>query len=217
MSFSALLKKLVRDPARTRVLIRGDSELVIRQMRGEYQVRNEKLVPWHLACTGVAAKFREVVYEHIPRDQNAEADSYSRSGAKKGPPIDTGIMPVFYPALSNFVIVRVNGMRTLAAQDMGAEPRGCAQTWIACTGTQSDRSAQSSKTMLRCLVVYVGRDIQQFAASYLSSGAGLAPDAAWIIRFRGVNGASQCGTDDFRPPTLIPNPTPINIKHHKQL
>jgi len=64
-----------------RIEIKGDSQLVIRQMRGEYRVKSEKLRPLHQeACALVLALMKEnprlkVVFTHIPRALNSKADA----------------------------------------------------------------------------------------------------------------------------------------------
>jgi len=65
------------------VHIKADSELVVKQLNGEYKVRDLKLAPLkrridHL-CIGLKVKF-----EHIPREKNAEADELSKKGAEIG-------------------------------------------------------------------------------------------------------------------------------------
>ena len=116
--------RLAKDPASKSIVVRGDSELVISQMLGTYAVRNQKLVPWQLACSGVASKFASVTYEHVARDENNLADIEAKFGAKRPPPIETGTMPVFYPSLANFMVVRVAQTRTLATHDYGANSTG---------------------------------------------------------------------------------------------
>jgi probable phosphoglycerate mutase len=54
--------------------VRSDSELLVRQMRGEYRVRHPNLRPLHREAAALAARIGTVVYEHIPRADNAEAD-----------------------------------------------------------------------------------------------------------------------------------------------
>lgn len=51
-----------------------DSELVVRQMRGEYKVKNERLAALHRQATALAAAFRRARFTHVPREQNAAAD-----------------------------------------------------------------------------------------------------------------------------------------------
>ena len=58
----------------TRVLVRGDSELVIKQMKGQYRVKNAKLKPLYEQAVAAAGRFEKVMYEHKLRDQNKLAD-----------------------------------------------------------------------------------------------------------------------------------------------
>ncbi len=57
-----------------RVVIRSDSQLIIKQMRGEYRVRHPGLQPLHARARTLAARLERVTFEHIPRASNAEAD-----------------------------------------------------------------------------------------------------------------------------------------------
>ena len=45
-----------------------DSELVVRQVLGKYEVRNGKLRPLHLKVLELTKNFRRVYYVHVPRD-----------------------------------------------------------------------------------------------------------------------------------------------------
>ncbi len=58
----------------TQVVIRLDSELVVRQLSGQYRVRQAALQPLHRQVTGLLGQFRHFTINHIPRQQNAEAD-----------------------------------------------------------------------------------------------------------------------------------------------
>ncbi len=57
-----------------RVLVRSDSQLLVRQMRGEYRVKNEGLRPLHREARELSRRIGSVEFEHIPRALNAEAD-----------------------------------------------------------------------------------------------------------------------------------------------
>jgi ribonuclease HI len=65
------------------VLIRSDSQLVVRQLNNQYKVKDQKLRPLkkkiEKLCQGI-----EVRFEHIPREDNKEADALSKDGAKRG-------------------------------------------------------------------------------------------------------------------------------------
>ena len=56
------------------VRVRSDSELLVRQMRGEYKVRHPGLQPLHAEARSIAAQFDRVVFEHVRRELNAHAD-----------------------------------------------------------------------------------------------------------------------------------------------
>ncbi len=56
------------------VTVRGDSELVIKQMKGQYRVRNENLKPLYLKAVAAAGEVGSVSYVHKLRDQNKLAD-----------------------------------------------------------------------------------------------------------------------------------------------
>jgi ribonuclease HI len=58
-----------------RVEVRMDSELVVRQVIGRYRVRNPGLVPLHRRVLALRPRFDEVVFKHVPREQNRLADS----------------------------------------------------------------------------------------------------------------------------------------------
>jgi 6-pyruvoyltetrahydropterin/6-carboxytetrahydropterin synthase len=52
-----------------------DSELVVRQMSGEYRVRDAKLAPLHQEASELAARFEDFILRHVPREENAAADA----------------------------------------------------------------------------------------------------------------------------------------------
>jgi len=57
-----------------RIEVRSDSELMVKQMNGEYRVKSAKLAPLFQKARSLASQFREVKIIHIGRDENAEAD-----------------------------------------------------------------------------------------------------------------------------------------------
>ncbi len=61
-----------------RVLLFGDSQLVIRQISGEYAVRKAHLKEYHRWLTTLSKGFSEVRFEWIPRAQNSRADELSK-------------------------------------------------------------------------------------------------------------------------------------------
>jgi ribonuclease HI len=57
-----------------RILVRGDSELVIRQMRGEYKVKNPDMKVLHSEASALLEEFDEARIEHNLRHKNELAD-----------------------------------------------------------------------------------------------------------------------------------------------
>ncbi|MGA8303422.1 MAG: ribonuclease HI [Thermoplasmata archaeon] len=60
------------------VIASGDSQLVIRQMRGEYRVRTEHVKEYHRWLARLAGEFATVEWHWIPREQNTRADALSK-------------------------------------------------------------------------------------------------------------------------------------------
>jgi ribonuclease HI len=60
------------------VVLFGDSQLVIRQMQGEYEVRAPHLRQYREHLHRLASGFREVRYSWIPREENERADALSK-------------------------------------------------------------------------------------------------------------------------------------------
>jgi probable phosphoglycerate mutase len=58
----------------TDVHICSDSLLLVQQMRGNYKVKNAGLKPLHGQARLLASRIGRVIYEHVPREENKEAD-----------------------------------------------------------------------------------------------------------------------------------------------
>jgi len=65
------------------VIVYGDSQLVVRQMRGEYAVRSEHLVPYHAHLQNLVRGFAEVRFEWVPRSENRRADALSKQALEE--------------------------------------------------------------------------------------------------------------------------------------
>lgn len=71
-----LKKHIPKEKRRTTsVEIYSDSELVIKQLRGEYQVKEESLFPQFMKIWNMrVAHFPTLSFVHVPREENKEAD-----------------------------------------------------------------------------------------------------------------------------------------------
>lgn len=52
-----------------------DSELVVKQIRGEYKVKHPDLIPLHTETKSLIRKFPEITISHVRREKNKEADA----------------------------------------------------------------------------------------------------------------------------------------------
>jgi ribonuclease HI len=59
------------------VKVRADSQLMIRQLKGQYAVRNTALKPLHAEALRLLRGFERFDLEHVPREENALADEMS--------------------------------------------------------------------------------------------------------------------------------------------
>jgi ribonuclease HI len=64
------------------VRVKTDSELLARQINGQYKVRDPQLRLLHDLAAHLRQGFRECVIEHIPRTQNASADRLAGRAVK---------------------------------------------------------------------------------------------------------------------------------------
>ena len=78
------------------IQIRSDSELLVRQIRGQYRVRNLVLQRLHGAAIALMRAIGHVSLEHVRREQNKDADRLAnvamdtRSEAPAG--VTTGLL-----------------------------------------------------------------------------------------------------------------------------
>ncbi|KAF3778730.1 hypothetical protein EJ110_NYTH40278 [Nymphaea thermarum] len=59
----------------------SDSQLIIKQVNGEWQVKDEKLVPYQEIATSLIRQFEEVHLVHIKRKENPIADGLESLGS----------------------------------------------------------------------------------------------------------------------------------------
>jgi len=67
------LKKAVELKA-AQIEVRSDSQLLIRQMRGEYRVKNHAIAKLVIEAMNLLTKFESYEFVHIPREHNKVAD-----------------------------------------------------------------------------------------------------------------------------------------------
>jgi ribonuclease HI len=56
------------------IVVKSDSELLVKQMRGEYKVRHPGLQPLYQRARDLVSQLRKVSFQHVPRHENTKAD-----------------------------------------------------------------------------------------------------------------------------------------------
>ncbi len=59
----------------TEVVVRLDSELVVKQLTGVYRVKHPNMIPLHARAKTLLRRFAHVDIAHVPRKENAAADA----------------------------------------------------------------------------------------------------------------------------------------------
>ncbi len=67
--------ELAKSLGATEVELIGDSELIVRQVRGEYKVKKAELKPFHRQALAALSGFDGWAIRNVPREQNAAADA----------------------------------------------------------------------------------------------------------------------------------------------
>ena len=76
--------EMAETSGRSEVEVVSDSELLVKQMRGEYKVKNEGLKPLHAEARRRADGFRSFAIRHVAREENARADALVNQALDEG-------------------------------------------------------------------------------------------------------------------------------------
>ena len=77
----------------SRLTIRSDSELLVRQIAGQYRIKAPHLKALHRQAMRMLEPFGQVEIEHISRTLNKEADALARKALEKARTVDASIPP----------------------------------------------------------------------------------------------------------------------------
>jgi len=100
--YTALVKglELAHELGVTRLAVFSDSELMVKQMNGEYKVKHADMRPLYERACALRAKFAEVTLTHVRREQNKRADLIGNEALdgqprKRG---ESGTLPTHFSA-----------------------------------------------------------------------------------------------------------------------
>ncbi|RVW67788.1 hypothetical protein CK203_062438 [Vitis vinifera] len=78
----------------------GDSNLVLRQIQGEWKTRDVKLKPYHAYLELLVGRFDDLRYTHLPRAQNQFADALATLASMIDIPVDAAVRPLLIESRS---------------------------------------------------------------------------------------------------------------------
>lgn len=79
------LRELLKDAVSgSTVEARLDSQLVVRQMNGEYKIKHPNIIPLATKVKEVMRAFKSVSFTHVYREDNKEADALANEAMDRG-------------------------------------------------------------------------------------------------------------------------------------
>jgi ribonuclease HI len=67
----------------TIIEVNADSQLLVRQLNGDYRVKNEGLKPLYKEAVNLLSRYKSYKIIHIPREKNKVADKLANRGIDK--------------------------------------------------------------------------------------------------------------------------------------
>jgi len=95
--WSALIEglKLAKTYGCRELEVRGDSQLIIRQITGRYIVKSENLIPLYDEARKLCRNFEKISFKWVQREKNADTDALSNRALDGGVKLDA-IFGKFY-------------------------------------------------------------------------------------------------------------------------
>lgn len=84
LAFETLAKLLKGKTSTVEVTVKMDSQLVVKQMKGEYKVKHPVLKEQKARLAQVAAAFGLVTFTHVFREENSDADALANEAMDRG-------------------------------------------------------------------------------------------------------------------------------------
>ncbi|MFH0840430.1 MAG: ribonuclease HI family protein [bacterium] len=72
------------DSKKTELDFNLDSELVVKQLNGDYKVRSKELQPLFVKIYNSTLSFKKVKFKHVRREKNKEADKLANQAMDRG-------------------------------------------------------------------------------------------------------------------------------------
>lgn len=75
LAFEQVAKLAGKKVIETEVDVKMDSQLVVKQMKGEYKVKHPTMKAQYARLIDAGSAFKKVSFTHVPREENGDADA----------------------------------------------------------------------------------------------------------------------------------------------
>lgn len=99
--YTAVVRALERatELGARRIQVMMDSQLVVRQLNGSYRVKHRDMLPLYRKVLELIQVFEQVSFEHVPREENIEADRLANQALDGGSQTNESIVARLFGAL----------------------------------------------------------------------------------------------------------------------
>lgn len=84
LAFETLAKLLRGKTSEVEVVVKMDSELVVKQMKGVYKVKHPTMRAQYARLVQAGAAFKKVSFTHVYREENSDADALANEAMDRG-------------------------------------------------------------------------------------------------------------------------------------
>lgn len=84
LAFETLAKLVGKKVSTTEVIVKMDSELVVKQMKGLYKVKHPVLKEQYARLVHAIGAFGKVSFTHVFREENSDADALANEAMDRG-------------------------------------------------------------------------------------------------------------------------------------
>ena len=171
----------------------SDSQLLVRQLNGQYKVKSENLKDIYFDCMELLASFTSWQAVHIPREQNAEADAMANQAMDKKRDVGSQSKPVKAQGkkLRLGILLSGGGRTMVNIQEQIAVGHLNAEIIVVISSLSNVRGVQLAKGMgLEPVIIRKkdNPDIEQFSAKIAKAlddaKVDLVVQAGWMCLWR---------------------------------
>nr|XP_033511162.1 uncharacterized protein LOC117275911 [Nicotiana tomentosiformis] len=184
-----------------KLLVMGDSDLLIRQPQGEWETQDIKIIPYRQCVKDLSKRFKTIEFRYIPRFHNELAGALATLASMLPYPGNTHIDPLEIQVQNqhdycNTIEIEPDGYRTTARTSVGATP------YLLVYRTKAVIPAEVIISSLRIIVESEIEDTE-----WVDAKEKFSPNMQWpyIIKKVLAKGALQLVDEEGRVPEMTIN------------